>query len=121
MSNLEYQIDEIYNLYRKRNVVEQAFNNYKNHLGLDRFRVHGDKRMVKKSFLCFISLIIYSYIYKNMLKKSLFTSKMTLNKVLIEFGKIKSFEINGIQHIRPLTACQKKLLTAFDIEIPDTL
>jgi hypothetical protein len=118
LSNTKLSIDEAYNLYRKRNVVEEAYNSYKNHLGLDRFHIQGNKRMVNKSFLCFIALIIYSYIYKKMLDNSLFKSTMTLDRLLTQFNKIKSFKINGEEHIRPLTSEQKKLLSAFDIELP---
>jgi transposase len=63
LSNIKKDETEIYNYYRKRNVVEQAFKNYKNHLGLDRLYIQGHKRMVNKTFILFISLIIYSYIF----------------------------------------------------------
>ena len=119
LSNSRYKINDILNLYRKRNVVEQVFDNYKNHLGLDRFRIHGNKRMVNKSFLFFIALIIYSSIFKTMLDESLFQSKMTIEKLLLEFSKIMSYEVEGKLQIRPLTATQKKLLAAFKIDIPN--
>jgi transposase len=121
LSNIDYDKDDIYKLYRKRNVVEQAFNNYKNHLGLDRFHVHGDRRMVNKSFLYFISLILYSFIYKKMLDNSLFSSKMTITTVLREFSKMQSFEVKNNRYLRPLSAIQKQLLNAFGIKIPSTL
>jgi hypothetical protein len=118
LSNLEKDINEAYNVYRKRNVVEHAFKNYKSHLGLDRLYVQGHKRMVNKSFILFIALILYSYIYKIMLEKDML-KKYTIEEMIIELSKIKSFISDNNKYIRSITKSQKVILTNFDIQIPD--
>jgi transposase len=45
LGNGDLGIQDAHDIYRKKDVVEKAFMKYKNLLGLDRLRIHGDDRM----------------------------------------------------------------------------
>jgi transposase len=123
-SNNQYKIyrnqQDAYNIYRRKDVVEKSFNNYKNHLGLDRFHVHGSKRMINKSFILFLAQILYTLIYKKMIDNKLFES-LTFEEMLLEMKKIKKITIDNVDYIKPLTKRQKTILESFNVPIPITL
>jgi transposase len=121
LSNVNKDKQYIYNIYRKRNDVELAFKNYKNYLGLDRLYIHGNKRMINKTFLLFISLIFYSYIFKHIIDSHLIGKNITIKTALKELGKIKSFNFNDIFHISPVSSLQKKILESLNVDIPDNM
>jgi transposase len=120
LSNVNSDKQYFFNIYRKRDIVEKSFNNYKNHLCLDRYHIHGSKRMINKSFILFIAQIIYSAIYKKMLDIDLF-KHMTIEKLLNEMKKIKSVTVNNTLYVRPLTKTQNNILKFFKIDPPKTL
>jgi transposase len=118
VSNIEKSAQYNYSIYRKKNVVEKAFNNWKQHLGLDRFHVHGHKRMVNKSFVLMLTQILYCAIYKKMLDNNYF-KKHSISNILSELSKVKSIQVHDKVYIRALTKIQKEILNAFDIPLPD--
>jgi len=63
---------KIHDVYRTKDVVEKSFLRYKNHLGLDRLRVHSDNRMQNKIFVAFIALVIASAIHETMRSKVMY-------------------------------------------------
>jgi len=72
-----------HDVYRMKNVVEKSFLRYKNNLGLDRLRVHGDDRMQNKIFVAFIALVITSAIHGTMKQKNLY-KRMTFSKLILD-------------------------------------
>jgi hypothetical protein len=104
--------------YRAKDVVEKGFLRYKNNLGLDRLRVHGDDRMQNKTFIAFVALIIASSIYETMRRKDLF-KRMTFDRLLLTLAKLKSASVGGRAILRPVTKEQADIFRAFGIRLPD--
>jgi len=107
-----------HDVYRMKDVVEKGFLKYKNNLGLDRLRVHGDDRMQNKVFVAFIALIIASAMHETMKTKGLF-KRMTYDRLILILAKLKSADINGYTILRPITKEQAEIFKAFDIPLPD--
>jgi hypothetical protein len=110
---------EAYDIYRMKDVVEKGFWRYKNNLGLDRLRVHGNERMRNKTFVSFVALILASHI-RNIMKARQLYKTMTFDKLFLTLAKLKSVTIDGQRFLRPLTKQQKDLFKAFDISLPRT-
>jgi len=107
-----------HDIYRNKDVVEKSFSRYKNNLGLDRLRVHGDDRMQNKIFVAFIALIIASSINGTMKEQGLF-KRMTFDKLILALAKLKSATVGVKTILRPVTKVQSDILKAFDIKPPD--
>ena len=65
---------EALQLYRNKDVVEKAFNDLKDRLGMRRTLVSSQKSLEGKLFVQFIALIYVSYIKKKMQDGNLFSS-----------------------------------------------
>ena len=117
ISNHMEDTQEVYDIYRTKDVVEKGFNRLKNCLNLGRLHVHSVERMQNKIFIGFIALIIMSHIHRVMSENNLY-KQMTMDKLLINLSKIKIVTINGRQIIRPLTKVQKRIFKIFGIELP---
>jgi transposase len=116
------QIDDAqraYDVYRIKDVVEKGFMKYKNNLGLDRLRVHSDKRMQNKTFVAFIALILASRIH-NVMKRTRLYEQMTFDRLLITLAKLKTVTVDSTRILRPITKEQKKIFKAFKIALPQT-
>ncbi len=61
-SNKIKNAEEALNVYRNKDVVENSFDDLKNHLDMKRLRVHSSKAMDSRLFLQFISLLYVSAI-----------------------------------------------------------
>ena len=117
LGNGKITTQKAHDIYRKKDVVEKAFMKYKNILGLQRLRVHGDERMRNKLFVAFLSLTLISYIHKIMKEKDLYR-KMTMEKLFMIMSKLKKTAINGQHILRPITKEQNDLFSAFSISRP---
>jgi len=117
LGNGTLNVQQVHDIYRKKDVVEKAFMKYKNLLGFKRLRVHGDERMRNKLFVAFIALTLVSHIHKVMKEKDLYR-KMTMEKMFITLSKLKKVAINGLHILRPITKEQKDIFSAFSIPIP---
>lgn len=114
------QIDDAqaaYDIYRAKDAVEKSFFQYKSNLGINRFHVHNDERMLNKTFVAFIALILSSHIH-NIMKKLELDKLMSFDKLLIILSKLKSAYIKGIPVLRPLTNEQKLIFESFDVNLP---
>ena len=116
--------EEILTLYRNKEVAENAFDDIKNEIDLNRLNIHSDDAMNGKIFLVFLSLIYISYIRKA-LRKAKLTKEYTYKEVIKELRKIKIYTYeNNHQTITPISAAQKKILSALSItenEIRETI
>jgi transposase len=103
-------------IYRRKDCVEKAFYRFKNTMDLNRLRTHSDKTTDNKLFISFISLIIISYIHKNMVNKDLY-KKYTLNGLIEKLDKLKYAYSDSIIMTKPITKEQEEIFKSFDIEI----
>jgi len=117
LGNGKLTVQKAHDIYRKKDVVEKAFFKYKNLLGLQRLRVHSDKRMVNKLFIGFIALIIVSYIHRIMKEKGLY-KKMTMEKLFLTMFKLKKTVIKGYHVLSPITKEQREIFSAFSLPTP---
>jgi transposase len=74
ISNQKMDAIEALQLYRNKDVVEKAFNDLKDRLGMRRTLVSSQKSLEGKLFIQFIALIYISYIKKKMQDGNLFSS-----------------------------------------------
>ncbi len=74
ISNQKMDAIEALQLYRNKDVVEKAFNDLKDRLGMRRTLVSSQKSLEGKLFIQFIALIYLSYIKKKMQDENLFSS-----------------------------------------------
>jgi len=74
ISNQKMDAIEALQLYRNKDVVEKAFNDLKDRLGMRRTLVSSQKSLEGKLFVQFIALIYMSYIKKKMQDENLFSS-----------------------------------------------
>ena len=103
--------------YRMKDVVEKGFWKYKNSLGLDRLRVHSDKRVANKTFIAFVALAIASHIHNVMRANDLYKT-MTFDKLFIILAKLKTTTISGHRILRPTTKQQRNIFELFKIPLP---
>jgi transposase len=99
---------DVLEMYRKRDIIEKHFDQFKNHLDFRRFRTHSDHTTEGKAFVGFLALIIRSYIMRKT-KGDENTRRLTVQKVLMELKKIKSTVSNNVRGILncPMTKLQK--------------
>lgn len=119
MSNKIKLADEALRVYRNKDVVENSFDDLKNHLDMKRLRVHSSGAMDTRLFLQFLALIYISTIRK--------TTKA--NKKLKHLGVRETMEImealtqvefsNRRKKLLTETSpLQREILSAFDIQLP---
>jgi hypothetical protein len=104
-------------IYRAKDVVEKAFERYKDSLGMGRLRVHGDRRMMGKTLVAFVALVLSSHIHKVMKENDLYKT-MTFDRLLMTMAKLKSAKVGGKRILRPITKEQKEIYKAFGIKPP---
>jgi len=101
--------------YRRKDSIEKAFDDIKNHQGMKRLRTHSDQTTDGKLFAAFIALIALSHIQQRLgpqMKKTS-TSKKS---ILAELDKLKTVETaSGLRLLNPATKTQRDILQALDL------
>jgi len=112
---------EVLKIYRRRDVIEKNFNQLKNEIDFKRIRTHVNKTMDGKVFVGFIALIVRSYLLTKIKQKEE-TKKFTLEKILIEFRKVKvvTFQ-DSTQRLIPLTKTQRTIIQALDFSTKELI
>ncbi len=122
ITSVEMSTEEAIDKYRNRDSIEKLFRAEKSHMGFDCFRVHDEERMKAKLFILFISLIIRTDIYNQLKPLYLKDAKnYTVPKALKELEKLYLTKLADDKYHQRylLTAKQKKILKAFEIEEND--
>ncbi len=115
LSNKKRTAEDMYRIYRNKDVVEKAFDNFKNYLDGKRLHIKSDAVIEGKIFTMFIALILKSFI-ENKARDLMNEQNITTKKLFKELNKIKIIELDGKRKLEaPLTAKQKKILKCFDI------
>jgi len=118
ISNDIKQAQEALHLYRAKDVVERAFDNFKNELDLKRLRVHSDLAMTGRLFIGFISLILHSQINKRMKEIDLYKI-FTQEEVMQELKKIKIIEFHSQNKIiTEISKKQNSIFKSLNIPVP---
>ena len=101
MSNKIQSAEEALTTYRNKDVVENCFDDLKNHLDMKRLRVHSAPAMDGRLFLQFLALIYVS----------------SIRTRIIGDEKLKYSNRYG-QVFTETTPVQRRILALFDIELP---
>lgn len=119
MSNKIKSAKEALDVYRTKDVVENSFDDLKNHLDMKRLRVHSAASMDCRLFLQFVALIYISSI-RNTIRADKKLKYLTPREVLEELetvSKIKYSNRYG-QLFTEITARQRHIMETFSIELP---
>jgi transposase len=81
-------------IYRNKDLVEKAFCNLKNRLGMKRTAVSSSENLEGKLFVQFISLIYISYIHKRMKERGLYVH-YTIQTLLDELDVIERYQYSA--------------------------
>jgi transposase len=108
-------------VYRRKDLVEKAFDNLKERLSLSRLAVSSEQSLDGKLFVQFVALIYLSYITAMMQKEQIFKD-YTLQEVLDEFDVIECFAVPGKQlQVGEITKRQAELYQKFAVRPPASL
>lgn len=120
ISNDIDNVKDAFKTYRKKDVVEKAFDNMKNDLDFRRLKIHSEKALKGKMFIIFIGLILKTYLYNNLIQKGLIKEYST-NEVLKELQKISIVEFNDdISMLTEISSEQRKIFKLLEIVEPNT-
>lgn len=114
---------EILEIYRRRDTIEKSFDNLKNELDMKRMRSHSSETAQGKIFVSFLSLVVRSYISRQ-LKTYMQKNELTLHNILLELDKMKTILYPGANDPRllnPLTKRQREIYDLLGIPVPDCI
>ena len=118
LSNFIKSPAEALAIYRDKDVVENCFDDLKNHLDMKRLRVHNSAAMDSRLFLQFIALIYVSHIRK-IIQADEKLKYLTVREVLEEMESLVEIRYSK-RYGKVLTErapIQRRILNAFDVDI----
>jgi transposase len=108
-------------IYRKKDMVEKAFDNLKERLEMRRTTVHSDQTLAGKFFLQFLSLIYVSYVHKHMRDNNLYRN-YTMQSLFDSLDVIERYDYGGHRrHCGEVTKKQTDTYGFFGVSPPPTL
>ena len=108
-------------VYRRKDMIEKAFDNLKERLEMRRTAVHSDQALAGKLFIQFLALIYVSYIHKHMRDNNLYQN-YTMQSLLDSLDVIERYVYDEQRHhYSEITKKQRELFSAFQIPPPTTL
>ena len=112
---------EAIDVYRRKDMIEKAFDNLKERLDMKRTAVHSDQALAGKFFLQFLALIYISYIHKRMKDNNLYRN-YTLQSLLDSLDVIERYDVDGQRyHCGEITEKQRSLFSFLGVPPPTTL
>lgn len=107
---------EALHIYSRRDFIEKAFDNLKNELDNDRMLTHNEKTTDGKSFVSFLSLIMWSDLQRTINNNDKKVEK-TIQRVLEALKMIRRIDNENLSMLlQPLTKKQKDILEALEID-----
>ncbi|RZN44227.1 MAG: hypothetical protein EFT35_00230 [Methanophagales archaeon ANME-1-THS] len=94
ISDMDREKQEIYRLYKKREVVEKMFDTYKTVLNADKLYLQDDESVFGHVFIAFLSLYIHCKL-EQLLKKAKLNHKITPIDLLYNYSKVYHLEMDG--------------------------
>ena len=86
-SNMDVEPDEVYNLYKSRDLVEKHFETFKSELSADKIYLNDSFSVFGHFFIAFLALYLYCKIM-NRLKKADLNSKHSPKDLLLKLSKV---------------------------------
>jgi len=120
LSNKIKDAQEALNVYRSKDVVENCFDDLKNHLDMKRLRVHSAPAMDARLFLQFMALIYVSSI-RNAIRKDETLKYLTAREVMEEMETIVKVKYSNRygQVFTETTPIQCRIMDVFGIKLPE--
>ncbi|MGC8981037.1 MAG: hypothetical protein ACP5KL_06055 [Thermoplasmata archaeon] len=87
ISNMLMDGDKIYDLYKQREDIEQAFDGMKKELENDKTYLQDDDSLRGYFFIIFVSLYLYFRVM-NIIKKAGLTEELSVNELLLELSRV---------------------------------
>lgn len=117
ISNKIKQADEALSVYRGKDIVENCFDDLKNHLDMKRLRVHSSEAMDTRLFLQFLALIYVSEI-RQVTKANDKLKYLSVREVMEHMESLSEIKVSGktksmLTETSPL---QRQILEAFQVE-----
>lgn len=120
LNNYRVSMQEAISLYRKKDAIEKYFDKMKNDLDVKRLRVHTQEAVEGRLFLCFITLILYSWINRRMTEQSLYKD-YTVQEIIYELKKIKLLRLDDNRTLTTeISKKQRELFKSFQLDPPVT-
>ncbi|RIY31133.1 hypothetical protein CKF54_07490, partial [Psittacicella hinzii] len=117
MTNYQYMdLKKTNVIYRRKDLVEQSFDCYKNDLGFRRLKTHNDETTRGKTFVGFIALILRLLMTKTLKTKER-TKYLTVAQCINYLIDINVYQGNKKSSIEPLSSLQKDIYSSANIEI----
>jgi hypothetical protein len=121
MSNEIKEPEDALEVYRRKDMVEKAFDNLKERLEMRRTQTHSDEILAGRFFLQFLALMFVSYVHKHMSEKDLYKN-YTMQSLFDSLDVIERYEFEGQRyHYSEITDKQRELYRCFGVELPNTL
>jgi hypothetical protein len=118
VSNSIKSASDALTVYRRKDIVEKAFDNCKDRLELRRTKVHGDAALHGTLFIQFIALIIMSCVHRLMKENGLFKN-YTMQSLFDCLDVIERFTLDGHRpHYGEITEKQRQLYISFGVTVP---
>ena len=121
LTNVKTDSGELLEVYRRKDLVENCFDDLKNALDMNRLRIHSSATMDSRLFIQFIALILISRIRSIAAvgKQNKEMRFMTVREIMEAMECIVRITYSGrygctISEIAPL---QQDIITAFDLEL----
>jgi transposase len=119
ITNSNMPTEEAIKIYKNRNVIEQGFDEIKNHIDMKRLRTHNQETTNGKMFCAFLSLIARMNIAMK-LSHWMIENRYTTIRVIRELNKIRAIiGKHGARLLNPLTKKQREILEAFGATVED--
>ena len=87
LSSMDKDPSEVYELYKEREGVEQAFDAMKNELEEDKVYLHDDESVWGYFFVAFLSIYLY-YSVLAIIRAHDLTKELSVNEVLLQLSRI---------------------------------
>jgi transposase len=118
LTNLKKDSGELLELYRRKNIIENCFDDLKNSLDMKRFRMHSSETMDTRLFIQFLALILLSKI-RTVVKESKELRYKSPREIMEAMESIVQITYSGrygniISETGPL---QKKIMAAFGLDL----
>ncbi len=119
LSNTIKTAKEALSVYRTKDVVENSFDDLKNHLDMKRLRVHTAAAMDSRLFLQFIALIYISSI-RSIIQTDDKLKHLTAREVMEEMETLTKITYSNRygQLFTETTPLQRHIMETFGIELP---
>lgn len=117
ITNTDFTVDKIYELYKKRNDIEVTFNAMKNALNDDKTYMQSTEKVRGYFFITFLALYLHSKI-QNLLREKDLLKKYSVIDVLLHLSKVYKIKINNQYVLSEIPKQVRLIIEKLNIPIP---